>query len=217
MRALSSATRTFMVASDRNAVEQAIDRPEEDRLVDDGLGDVVVEAMREVLLAVAAHGVRGECDHREMSEVWISADVGQYLDAVHAGKRDVEEHDVRPPGGGRRGPAARWGRGVAGCCVLAGIRNGGSYAFDIVRVLAKAGELVTSEGTIYPLLARLRRDGLVTTDWRESDSGPPRRYYRITNDGIHALEAFVADWTMFREAVERLLTGRNEGGGSGGN
>ncbi|MEO8252182.1 MAG: PadR family transcriptional regulator [Chloroflexota bacterium] len=118
--------------------------------------------------------------------------------------------------GETRKPFTELRRGVAEYCVLAVLRNVESYAFDIVRVLAKAGELVTSEGTIYPLLARLRRDGLVTTDWRESDSGPPRRYYRITNDGIHALEAFVADWTMFREAVDRLLTGLNEGGVSVG-
>ena len=49
---------------------------------------------------------------------------------------------------------------------------------------------VTSEGTIYPLLARLRRDGLVTTDWRESSAGPPRRYYRITDDGRRVLASF---------------------------
>ncbi|MEX0626250.1 MAG: PadR family transcriptional regulator [Chloroflexota bacterium] len=58
-------------------------------------------------------------------------------------------------------------RGVAEYCVLAVLRDAESYAFDIVRVLAQAGGLVTSEGTIYPLLARLRRDDLVTTSWRK--------------------------------------------------
>jgi PadR family transcriptional regulator PadR len=84
--------------------------------------------------------------------------------------------------GTTRKPLPELSRGVVEHCVLALIRGDESYAFEIVRVLGARG-LVTSEGTIYPLLARLRRDGLVTTVWRESDSGPPRRYYRITDDG----------------------------------
>lgn len=97
-------------------------------------------------------------------------------------------------------------RGVVEHCVLALIREGESYAFDIVRVLAARG-FVTSEGTVYPLLSRLRRDGLATTSWRESAAGPPRRYYRITDDGQRALEAFAADWKSFRDAVDALLAG----------
>jgi len=113
--------------------------------------------------------------------------------------------------GEARKPFTELRRGVAEYCVLAVLRKGESYAFDIVRVLAQAGGLVTSEGTIYPLLARLRRDNLVTTSWRESDSGPPRRYYRLTREGQTALETFVADWTSFRDAVDAVLIGFNEG------
>jgi len=91
------------------------------------------------------------------------------------------------------------------------VRDAESYAFDIVRVLSAAGELLTSEGTIYPLLSRLRRDGLVTTTWRESESGPPRRYYRITSEGRRTLEAFAADWSRFRDAVDVVLLGRMRG------
>jgi PadR family transcriptional regulator PadR len=97
-------------------------------------------------------------------------------------------------------------RGVLEYCVLAVVRREESYAFDIVHQLSGAGELVTSEGTIYPLLSRLRRDRLVTTTWRESGSGPPRRYYRITDAGLLALNAFAGDWTRFREAVDDILT-----------
>jgi len=113
--------------------------------------------------------------------------------------------------GEARKPFTELRRGVAEYCVLAVLRKGESYAFDIVRVLAHAGGLVTSEGTIYPLLARLRRDNLVTTSWRESDAGPPRRYYRLTREGQTALETFVADWTSFRDAVDAVLIGFNEG------
>lgn len=105
-----------------------------------------------------------------------------------------------------RKPLPELSRGVVEHCVLALIKEGESYAFEIVRVLGARG-LVTSEGTIYPLLARLRRDGLVTTAWRESDSGPPRRYYQITAGGRDVLDAFVADWAGFRDAVDALLAG----------
>jgi PadR family transcriptional regulator PadR len=67
--------------------------------------------------------------------------------------------------------------------------------------------MVTSEGTIYPLLTRLRRDGLVTSSWRESPSGPPRRYYQITPKGRRALDDFVAEWRRFRRAVDRFVEG----------
>lgn len=104
-----------------------------------------------------------------------------------------------------RDPLTELRRGVLEHCVLAVLRDGESYAFDIVRGLSGAGELLTSEGTIYPLLARLRRDRLVTTAWRESDAGPPRRYYQISDAGRRALDAFGDDWTRFRDAVDALL------------
>jgi PadR family transcriptional regulator PadR len=108
--------------------------------------------------------------------------------------------------GTARKPIPELSRGVVEHCVLALLREGESYAFELVRVLGQRG-LVTSEGTIYPLLARLRRDGLVSTTWRESVSGPPRRYYRITDEGGRVLDTFVAEWTTFRDAVDALLPG----------
>jgi PadR family transcriptional regulator PadR len=58
---------------------------------------------------------------------------------------------------------------------------------------------------IYPLLGRLRRDGLVTTTWHESPSGPPRRYYQLTAEGGRALALFTTEWDRFTDAVDRLL------------
>jgi PadR family transcriptional regulator PadR len=111
-----------------------------------------------------------------------------------------------------RDPLTELRRGVLEHCVMAVIdQKREAYAFEIVRYLAGAGNLVTSEGTIYPLLARLRRDGLTQTTWRESESGPPRRYYRLTNQGELALAAFVRDWTRFRDAVDALLTRTADG------
>ena len=85
------------------------------------------------------------------------------------------------------------------------MRRKETYAYEIVRALSDAGGLVTSEGTIYPLLSRLRRDGLVETTWRESESGPPRRYYRLTGEGDRALDTFVGDWARFRDAVDAVF------------
>ncbi len=89
--------------------------------------------------------------------------------------------------------------------MLALLRERPHYGFDLVRRLGEADGLLTSEGTIYPLLSRLRKDGLVTTTWQESDSGPPRRYYDLTDPGRAALAAFADDWRIFSASVNRLL------------
>lgn len=111
----------------------------------------------------------------------------------------------------RPNPLTELRRGVVEYCVLAVVRHQESYAFDLIQQLSEAGRVVTSEGTIYPLLSRLRREGLLTAVWRESAAGPPRRYYRITDAGREALVAFAADWIGFRDAVDAILEDR-EGG-----
>lgn len=114
--------------------------------------------------------------------------------------------------GEARNPLTELRRGVLEYCVLAILRRDESYAFEIVRTLSAGGELLTSEGTIYPLLSRLRRQEWVTTSWRESESGPPRRYYRITDAGRRALDAFAGDWRRFRTAVDELIGTDADGG-----
>ena len=97
-------------------------------------------------------------------------------------------------------------RGVLEFCVLALLRETERYGFELVRALTEADGLVTTEGTLYPLLGRLRRDGAVETTWRESTSGPPRRYYRLTPAGHEALDAFTLEWARFRTSVDSLLS-----------
>jgi PadR family transcriptional regulator, regulatory protein PadR len=105
-------------------------------------------------------------------------------------------------------------RGTIEYCVLAVLAHSEEYAFELVRRLSAVDGLVTSEGTIYPLLARLRRDGLVTTTWQESATGPPRKYYRLTTAGRSTLTAFTDEWTRFRDAVDEfLVAGRGPNGG----
>ncbi len=96
-------------------------------------------------------------------------------------------------------------RGAIELCVLALLRDGERYGFELVRTLATVDGMVTTEGTLYPLLGRLRREGVVETTWRESPSGPPRRYYRLTADGRRALDAFIQEWRRFRDGVDTVL------------
>lgn len=95
-------------------------------------------------------------------------------------------------------------RGALEYCVLASLHEGEAYGLDIARRLSD-GVLMGGEGTLYPLLARLRKAGLVTTSWRESDAGPPRRYYALTEDGARAVDTFRRSWTPFRDAVDLTL------------
>jgi PadR family transcriptional regulator PadR len=96
-------------------------------------------------------------------------------------------------------------RGTLQYCVLALLARKEGYGFDLVRSLADVDGMVTSEGTIYPLLSRLRRDGLVESSWEESPNGPPRRYYRLTDSGRAALRTFKREWARFRDAVDQFV------------
>ena len=100
---------------------------------------------------------------------------------------------------------AQMRRGTLQYCVLSLLANEERYGFDLVRGLAEMDGMVTSEGTIYPLLSRLRRDGLVESSWQESPTGPPRRYYRLTGAGRAALDAFRLEWRRFRDAVDHFV------------
>ena len=96
-------------------------------------------------------------------------------------------------------------RGALEYCVLALVAREERYGFDVVRTLGSIDGMVTGEGTLYPLLSRLKKDGRVTTRWHDSDAGPPRKYYAITPEGRRALAGFTAEWRRFRDAVDTIL------------
>jgi PadR family transcriptional regulator PadR len=77
------------------------------------------------------------------------------------------------------------------------------YVPDILRRLA-ATEFATQEGTLYPLLSKLRRENLVSYEWQESDSGPPRKYYQLTEAGRAQLAALDDYWTQLNRTVAEM-------------
>jgi PadR family transcriptional regulator PadR len=96
-------------------------------------------------------------------------------------------------------------RGVLGPCVLALLAERPRFGLELVRDLSHADGLLTSEGTVYPLLNRLRDSGWVTSRWRHESDQRPRRYYSITEQGRAHLTGFRAEWSAFAAAVDTVL------------
>ena len=99
-------------------------------------------------------------------------------------------------------------KGILEYCILAIISRGEIYASDIIAEL-KTAKLLVVEGTLYPLLTRLKNNGLLSYNWVESTSGPPRKYYQLTNEGSVLLKQLDATWQELSFAVEVSLKARN--------
>ena len=87
--------------------------------------------------------------------------------------------------------------------ILLIIAEGEAYASDILEQLKKAN-LIVVEGTLYPLLSRLKKNGLVEYAWRESKSGPPRKYYTLTRHGEKVLGKLLETWKILSRSINRL-------------
>ena len=94
-------------------------------------------------------------------------------------------------------------KGMLEYCVLLLLSRQASYATDIIAQLKEA-ELVVVEGTLYPLLSRLKKDGLLSYQWQESTQGPPRKYYELTEDGRTALQELNNAWAQLTRTVDLL-------------
>ncbi len=94
-------------------------------------------------------------------------------------------------------------KGVLEFCILSIIRHGEAYPSDIVEKM-KAANLHILEGTLYPLLTRLKNAGLLTYRWVESNSGPPRKYFSMTEAGLGFYEKLEATWEELANAVKTL-------------
>jgi PadR family transcriptional regulator PadR len=96
-------------------------------------------------------------------------------------------------------------RGVLDLCLLAVMEEGPAYGYEMTKRLRARGLSIVGEGSIYPLLGRLEREGLVETYRAASDGGPPRKYYRPSREGRQALAAGVSEWRAARDAVDAVL------------
>jgi PadR family transcriptional regulator len=97
-------------------------------------------------------------------------------------------------------------RGVLDLCLLAVMAEGPAYGYEMTKRLRARGLTIVGEGSIYPLLGRLEREGLVDTYRAASDGGPPRKYYRPSPEGQRALAAGVSEWRAARDAVDAVLS-----------
>ncbi len=96
-------------------------------------------------------------------------------------------------------------KGTLELCMLALLSSGERYGYQIAQGLTDTAGLSVGEGTIYPLLSRLRREGLVEAQWRESPAGPPRKYYHLTPAGRQAFETQASAWKDITQAVDAIL------------
>jgi PadR family transcriptional regulator PadR len=99
-------------------------------------------------------------------------------------------------------------KGILEYCILSIIAKGEIYASDVIAELKKA-QLLVVEGTLYPLLTRLKNNGLLTYNWVESSSGPPRKYYVLSAEGRNVLEQLDKTWQELQFAVQTSIAGRN--------
>jgi PadR family transcriptional regulator, regulatory protein PadR len=108
------------------------------------------------------------------------------------------------PSAERAGAQAQLRKGVLELCVLSILSQGDAYPTGIIEKLRDT-KLVVVEGTLYPLLTRLKNTGFLTYRWEESTSGPPRKYYRLTESGEAFLRELQVSWKDLVEAVNKTL------------
>ena len=98
-------------------------------------------------------------------------------------------------------------KGLVELCVLAALREDEAYGYQIVEKLGRVPGLEVTESTVYPVLARLARDRCVTVRTAPSPSGPPRRYYRLSESGQRRLAEMVGHWQSIQNSVTQLIAG----------
>jgi len=101
--------------------------------------------------------------------------------------------------------------GVLDMCLMSIIDEEASYGYEMVNKLRRRGLNLASEGSIYPLLSRLQKQGMIESYLVQSSEGPARKYYRMSGPGRIALEQWRHDWSQFRDSVDEVLRGDRRG------
>lgn len=94
-------------------------------------------------------------------------------------------------------------KGILEYCILSIINRDEAYASDILETL-KDAQLVVVEGTVYPLLTRMKNEGLLSYRWQESTEGPPRKYYALTDEGRNLLSQLDEEWQSICQAINLI-------------
>lgn len=101
-------------------------------------------------------------------------------------------------------------KGALELCVLVLLGKKDCYGYELVQTISQNVDI--AEGTIYPLLRRLNKDGYFETYLKESTEGPPRKYYRLTEKGLTQRDALLNQWQTFTNGVNRILGDQHEQG-----
>ena len=96
-------------------------------------------------------------------------------------------------------------KGAVEMAALASLWQGRLYGLEIIRFLESQSQLALAEGTIYPILNRLKAEGMLTSEWVEAEAGHPRKYYSLTDAGRQRLRQMAEAWTGFSVGLSRLL------------
>jgi len=101
-------------------------------------------------------------------------------------------------------------KGILELAVMGVLYHERHYGYSLVRVLTESGSISLKEGTIYPILARLNTDGLVRSEWVESDQGPPRKYYALTSSGRQLFDELSKELDLLISLVQRKWNGKEQ-------
>jgi PadR family transcriptional regulator PadR len=101
-------------------------------------------------------------------------------------------------------------KGILELAVMGVLYHERHYGYSLVRALTESGSISLKEGTIYPILARLDRDGLVRSEWVESDQGPPRKYYALTPSGRQMFDELSKELDLLISLVQQKWQGREQ-------
>jgi len=96
-------------------------------------------------------------------------------------------------------------RGALDLAILASVAPEPRYGLEIIRRLEEFTDLVVTEGTIYPILARLTREHLLDARWTTGESSHPRKYYRLTSQGRRTLDDMIGNWRAFTGKIDQLI------------
>jgi PadR family transcriptional regulator, regulatory protein PadR len=101
-------------------------------------------------------------------------------------------------------------KGILELAVMGVLYHERHYGYSLVRALTETGSIALKEGTIYPILARLDRDGLVRSEWVESDQGPPRKYYALTSSGRQMFDELSKELDLLISLVQQKWKGQEQ-------